>query len=115
MRTSCHERRTSANKSSANKTPPASAPGAGYKWEKEAIADAKAGNSSAKVQSFAKLRFAEAGERHVKERLAHLAQRSIETAREHLRPRCKISGKRSSTALRQRWTEVTSRSVRRRV
>jgi hypothetical protein len=54
--------------------------------EKELIADAGAGKLNARAHLFAKLGFTEAALRHLEERKAGLAARSIQTERERLKP-----------------------------
>src|SRR5689334_13606997 len=54
--------------------------------EKEKIAEAQAGKLTPSSQQFAKLGFAEAADRYIADRIAHLAPRSIRTERERLKP-----------------------------
>ena len=54
--------------------------------EKELIARASEGKLTPKSHEFSRLRFSEAAERHLTERLPRLAQRSIQTERERLKP-----------------------------
>src|SRR5262245_54554178 len=60
--------------------------------EKDLIAQAKAGKLVPWSQQFAKLSFSEAAERYLADRIAHLAQRSIRTERERLKPMCSFFG-----------------------
>jgi integrase len=53
---------------------------------KELIVRAKAGKASAKKHEIAKLTFREAAKRFLEDRLSHLAERSIQTERERVKP-----------------------------
>ncbi len=55
-------------------------------FHKELIARAKAGKASAKKHEIAKLSFRDAAERFLEDRLSHLAERSIQTERERVKP-----------------------------
>jgi integrase len=61
------------------------------KKEKELIAQATQGKLSTGTQ-FTKLTFAEAAQKNLAERMAHLAQRSAQTERERLKPLCSVFG-----------------------
>jgi len=60
--------------------------------EKEIIAQVQSGKLSAGGHSFARLAFSEAMGRYLADRLAHLAQRSVRTERERLKPVCAFFG-----------------------
>ena len=62
------------------------------KKEKELIAQATQGKLATGTQQFAKLTFADAAQRNLTERVAHLAPRSAQTERERLRPLCAVFG-----------------------
>ena len=54
--------------------------------EKELIAQASEGKLTPKTHEFSRLGFSDAAERHLKDRLSRLAERSIQTERERLKP-----------------------------
>ena len=60
--------------------------------EKELIAEASAGRLAPKTHLFARLGFSEAADRHLNDRLANLATRSIETEKERIKPLRKYFG-----------------------
>ena len=60
--------------------------------EKELIAQATQGKLASGTQQFAKLTFAEAAQKNIADRVAHLAARSIQTERERLKPLCVTFG-----------------------
>jgi integrase len=62
------------------------------KKEKELITEASQGKLASGVQQFAKLTFAEAAQKNLAERMAHLAPRSAQTERERLKPLCAVFG-----------------------
>jgi integrase len=62
------------------------------KKERELIVQATQGRAASGTQQFAKLTFAEAAQKNLAERVAHLAPRSVQTERERLRPLCVAIG-----------------------
>jgi hypothetical protein len=62
------------------------------KKEKELISQASQGKLAPGSNQFAKMTFAEAAEKNLAERLAHLAPRSAQTERERLKPLCAVFG-----------------------
>jgi integrase len=62
------------------------------KKEKELITQASQGKLASGTQQFAKLTFAEAAQKNLAERIAHLAPRSVQTERERLKPLCAMFG-----------------------
>jgi integrase len=62
------------------------------KKEKELIAHASQGKLATGTQQFAKLSFAEAAQKNLAERMAHLAPRSVQIERERLKPLCAVFG-----------------------
>jgi len=62
------------------------------KKEKDLIAQASQCKLAAGNNQFAKLTFAEAAEKNLAERIAHLAPRSAQTERERLKPLCAVFG-----------------------
>jgi integrase len=75
------------------------------KKEKDLIAEAKRGKLASGTQQFAKLKFSEAAQKNLNERVAHLAPRSVQTERERLRPLCAVFGT-------VRVNKITSEMVR---
>lgn len=60
--------------------------------EKELIAQAAQGKLASGTQQFARLTFAEAAQKNLADRIAHLAPRSVQTERERLKPLCASFG-----------------------
>src|SRR5215469_15258416 len=54
--------------------------------EKELVAQASAGQITPKAQAFSRLGFTTAAERHLDDRMPHLAAKSVETEKERLKP-----------------------------